>query len=426
MNNIVQSMRATPEGYFNVRFGKPEYTDWLDESLSWKETCYIGDWSFLWERRFRGPDALKLFSDITVNSFAKFEVGQAKHAIHCNESGKVIHEGILSRLGEDEFMLFGRGGFWADFRLRHGKYNATSEEDDWFNFQVSGPKSIHVLEEAAGERMRDIGFMRYGRIRINGRDVWALRQGMAGEIGFELQGPRKYGDEVYEAILKAGKEFGIRRMGARVSSMNHLEACFPTIVSDYLPAIFGDDMNEYLVEFRAAMPAFAATFNIAGSFEADDVSAWYRSPVELGWTRNIKFDHDFIGRKALEAEVANPKRTIRTLVWNAEDVIDVYASLFRQGRPYPFMDLPRDQRGFMWADKVLKDGKTVGVATSRGYSYYFRKMISLCTIDIAHSEPGTQVVVVWGNPGEPQKNIRATVAPAPYKKDNRRSNLSAV
>jgi vanillate/3-O-methylgallate O-demethylase len=53
-------------------------------------------------------------------------------------------------------------------------------------------------------------------------------------------------------------------------------------------------------------------------------------------------------------------------------------------------------------------------------------MISLCTIDIEHSEPGTQVTVVWGNPGEPQKQIRATVAPAPYKQDNRRADLSRL
>ena len=420
------SMRTTPEGYHNVRFGQHEYTDWIDECMSWKQSCYIGDWSFLWERRFTGPEAIRLFSDISVNSFAKFDVGQAKHVIHCNNAGKVIHEGILSRLGEEEFMLFGRGCFWADYKLRHGRYNAASQPEDWFNFQVSGPKSVEVVEKAAGASVRHIDFMRFAGIRIGGREIWALRQGMAGELGYELQGPREFGPEIYDAILNAGRDFGIRRLGGRAASINHLEACFPTIVTDYLPAIFDEDMKEYFDEFKAAMPAFAVTFNIAGSFEADEVSAWYRSPVELGWTKNIRFDHDFLGRKALESEVAHPKRTMRTLVWNAEDVIDVYASLFRRGKPYRYMDLPRDQRGFMYADKVLDgEGKLVGVATSRGYSYYFREMISLCTIDVAYSEPGTAVSVLWGDPGEPQKLIRATVAPAPYKKDNRRADLRA-
>jgi vanillate/3-O-methylgallate O-demethylase len=51
-------------------------------------------------------------------------------------------------------------------------------------------------------------------------------------------------------------------------------------------------------------------------------------------------------------------------------------------------------------------------------------MLSLCTIDVGHSEPGAEVTVVWGEPGAPQKEIRATVAPAPYKKDNRHIDVS--
>ena len=323
-------------------------------------------------------------------------------------------------------MLHGRGGFWADYCLRHGDYDAVSEPDDWFVYQVSGPTAIKVVERAAGASVRDIGFMRFGRIRIAGHDVWALRQGMAGEVGYELQGPREHGEAVYEAILEAGQEFGIRRLGARAATINHLEACFPTIVTDYLPAIFSDDMKDYLAEFSAAMPAFASTFNVAGSFEGRSVEDYYRSPVELGWGKNIRFDHDFLGRAALEEEVANPKRIIRTLVWNSDDVVEVYASLFRKDEPYPFMDIPRDQRGFMYTDKVLKDGELVGATTSRGYSYYFREMISLAALDIPHSEIGSEVTVVWGNPGGPQKEIRATVAPAPYKQDNRRIDVTTI
>jgi vanillate/3-O-methylgallate O-demethylase len=426
VTNASDSMRATPEGYFTTRWGLPEYTDWIDESMSWKETCYVGDWSWLWDRRFKGPDALRLLSDITVNSFAEFAIGQAKHAIHCNEAGKVIHEGILIRVAEQEFLLQGRGCLWADFRLQRGRYDATSEPDDLFKFQVSGPNSVYVVEKMCGESVRGIPFMRRGEISVGGRQVWALRQGMAGEIGFELQGPRSYAGEIHEAILLAGRDFGIRRLGGRAVFINHLEACFPTRMTDYLSAIYGDDMKDYLEVYNAAMPGYATTFNVAGSFEAESVGDYYRSPVELGWTKNIRFDHDFIGRQALEEEVTNPKRAMRTLVWNSEDIVDVYASLFRAGKPYHFMDMPRDQRGFLWADKVLMDGKPVGVSTSRGYSYFFRQMISLCTLDVRCSEPGTEVILIWGDPGEPQKEIRATVAPAPYKKDNRRSDLSLL
>ncbi|PIM65702.1 glycine cleavage system protein T, partial [Streptomyces sp. JV178] len=79
--------------------------------MSWKETCYIGDWSFLWQHRISGPDAIRLLADTSVNSFSVFHQGQSKHAIHTNRDGKVIHEGIVTKFGDDDYVMHGRGGF---------------------------------------------------------------------------------------------------------------------------------------------------------------------------------------------------------------------------------------------------------------------------------------------------------------------------
>jgi vanillate/3-O-methylgallate O-demethylase len=80
----------------------------------------------------------------------------------------------------------------------------------------------------------------------------------------------------------------------------------------------------------------------------------------------------------------------------------------------------------MCTDKVLKDGKLVGMTSSRGYSAYFREMISLCVIDLEQHVPGTEVTVVWGNPGTPQRSIRATVRQAPFKPDRARVDLASL
>ena len=56
-------------------------TDWKNEQMSWKQTCYVEDWSFLRELVVKGPEALKPFSDRSVNSFITFDIGQAKHVI---------------------------------------------------------------------------------------------------------------------------------------------------------------------------------------------------------------------------------------------------------------------------------------------------------------------------------------------------------
>ncbi|MGW6032470.1 hypothetical protein ACWFOS_02350 [Gordonia terrae] len=427
MSYSVDSMRVSPEGYAWSRFGQPEYTDWLDESMSWKDACYIGDWSFLWQHRLTGPDAMRGLSDITVNSFAKFDIGQSKHAIHTDENGKVIHEGVLTRFGVEDFVLHGRGGFWAKHYLESTDYDAKAKQEDWFVLQVSGPRSLAVLERITGDRgLSRTEFMRLHPLRVCGHEIWALRQGMAGEIGFELQGPAQLKADIYESIVDAGQEFGIRKLGGRTAPVNHLEACFPTIATDYIPAIFETKTAEYRRIFTASMPSYAQPAHIAGSFDGKAVRDYYRSPIELGWAKNVRFDHEFLGRDALEVEKANPRRLMRTLVWNSDDVLDVHASLYSPGEHYPFMDMPRDQRGFMWADRVTVGDREIGVATSRGYSYYFREMLSLVTIDVAYSDPGTQVVVHWGNPDGPQKAIRATVARAPYKADRRRSDLKSI
>jgi vanillate/3-O-methylgallate O-demethylase len=424
----VEELRRPITTYFDQIWGPPENTGWVDESMSWKETCYIGDWSFVIDRRFTGPDVLRLFSDISVNTMAGFEVGQSKHVIHCSEEGKVVEQGVLSRFSDDVFVSMGTCAFWAAHIARRDGYDVAVEPADWFKFQVQGPSSLYLLEHLAGVRLRDVPYMRHRNIEIAGHDVVALRQGMSGEVGFELEGPREHGEEIWNAVFAAGQEFGIRRLGGRVAMINHLEACIPSATTDYLPAIYDAahaDYRRFLAEIDPVR--YETSHAIAGSYHSDDVRDWYRSPVELGWTRQIKFDHEFIGRRALEEEMANPQRTMVTLVWNPDDLVDLYAALFRKDQPLPdFLEIPRDRRGYMYADTVLADGGLVGVSTSRGYSAYFREVISLCTIDVDQSHPGTEVMVLWGAPGTPQKEIRATVARAPYKDNRGRTDLTSL
>jgi vanillate/3-O-methylgallate O-demethylase len=423
--SLVQSLRQPIQGHFDTWWGPPQYTSWVDESLSWKNSCYIGDWSFLPSVRFGGRDLWKLFSEQAVNTMNNFQSGQSKHLLMCTPEGKMLEEGILSRTGENELRAFGGIARRAEFLIRKGLYDVSIEPLSLTKFHVQGPNSLHVMERVAGERLRDIRFMRARDIRIAGHTVTALRQGMSGEIGFELHAPLEHGKEVWAAIVAAGKEFDIHEMGARVSMLNHLEANYPTNKLDYMPALMSDDYTEYRTMFRPE--TFQLFYKIAGSFESDDIRDWYRSPIELGWGNRIKLDHQFVGREALAKELENPRRTMVTLVWNGEDVIESYGAFFRKGQPLPeFMEMPRDSRGFMWTDKVLRNGRLAGVSTSRGYSAYSREMLSLCTIDLEHGAPGTEVVLIWGNPGHVQKEIRATVQRAPYKENRGRVDLSTL
>lgn len=420
-------------------WGKLEYSGWQDENLSWKDDVYLGDWSYLDEVRVSGPGALKLFRDFAVNSVESFRIGQAKHAIFVNANGKVIGEGVLQRESDDSFLFNARGpvATWLEYNHAKGGYDALFHSSiSQFKFQVSGPRSLDLLRELTDAALEDTRFMHFVDAAIGGAPVRFLRQGMAGEIGFELQGPLSSGPAVRRAILDAGERYNVRRMGARTAMVNHLEAGFPTVTHDYLPAITEPAEADYFAAYDTKVDddtspewyqSFERCLKVKGSFDGPDASAWFRSPVELGWTRNIKFDHDFYGREALEREVANPQRGIVTLVWNLDDVRDVNDSLLQSdGIPFDFMDMPRAQWFAMYTSSVHSGGVEIGSTTSRGYSYYFRKVLSHAVLDLAHTAPGTEVIVKWGDPGHPVKNVRATVHAYPYKADNRRADLHAV
>jgi len=432
----VPAVPERPDADRYIRFGNAfevyEFTDWIDESMSWKQTCYIGDWSPLVKFTVKGPQALEFWSSITINSFSSFDIGQAKHAVLPNEKGKVMGEGILMRLAEDElYFTSGPGAIWAAYKFNAGEWDAEYTDLTGARTiqQVQGPTSLAVMEEACGEELRDIEFMRFRKASIDGMEFYLLRQGMSGDIGYEIHGALEEGAAVYQKIWELGQRHGIRELGGRTKMVNHVEACYPTPTVDYVPAWNGIAEEAEFKDFvdqLGFLPYHYFEPN-SGSHEGGSKELHF-SPYEMGWGRSVKFDHEFVGKEALEAEAENPGRVMRTLVWNAEDVGEVLMSFFKTDEePYKFMEWPREYLGKVVADKILDaDRNLVGLTTSRCYSYYFREMLSLAVIDVDRAEPGTEVTVVWGDVGQRQKEIRATVAPAPYKTDRRRADLAGA
>lgn len=423
---IAEFLHNAPAAY-HPGWGGPEYSGWQDEQLSWKTSCYLGDWSFLWDVEVSGPDALKLFRDTGVNSVENFAIGQAKHLVQCTENGKVVAEGVLMRMSEDVFRTQSSTAFWTAFMIEKGGYDVSWREIKTFQLQVSGPNALAVCEKLTGESLTDIKFMHFREVCVAGAKTYALRQGMAGEIGFEFHGNEADKAAVVAAILEAGEAFGIRRLGRRTAMINHLEAAFPTGIWHYLNNAFTPLAEGYGAFIDEHFDTQGLGPKLSGSFESDDIEEYTFSPFELGWGRSVKFDHDFIGRAALEKEAAaGTYRRRVTLEYDPRDVVEIYASLFEEGEPYQYIDIPHPQRWGAWADAVVKDGVPAGIASMPGYSFYFRKMLALAFVDPAVAEPGTKVEVIWGEPGKRQKRIRATVATAPYKKDNRRAELQAA
>ncbi len=166
---------------------------------------------------------------------------------------------------------------------------------------------------------------------------------------------------------------------------------------------------------------------VSGSVDPANMPARQRSPLELGWQRSVRFDHDFIGRQALEAEAAGPRRKTVTLRWNPDDVVDIYASLLRKGEEYKTLDLsttPTLLHGTLaHADHIRKDGREVGYSSGTIYSYYFREVLSMGVIDLDQIAIGNEVIVQWGDHGRRIKDVRATVERFPYLQEGRNDQI---
>ncbi|WP_049987306.1 aminomethyltransferase family protein [Halobellus rufus] len=417
-----------------------EYTNWINEQRAWRETCCLADLTHhQMDQVIEGPDAIELFSKLCVNSFEDFEVGDAKQAVMCNPDGKLIGDGILQYIDNEKFVLSGSPSpaNWLAYHAETGDYDVdqkiypmsvmTDDDPHYYTYQVQGPNALDVMEDVTDEPLPDIPFFKWDTLSINGHEVRALRHGMAGEVGFEMQGPFEHGEEIKNALMDAGENHGIRHLGTRAYKST------PVIVGwvdVYAKALYE---HPELEDYREWLPVdgFEGTLSIFGSFNSDDITDYYLSPVEAGLKNVINFDHDFIGREALEEEVANPDRTLVTLVWNSLDASDIYDSLFQEGETLKFADLPRARMRAHY-DRVLnKDGDLIGLSRHPAYTYNERQMLSLCTVDVEYAEPGTEVALVWGEEGdqsspaiEPhrQTKIRATVQPAPYVTDRRKSD----
>lgn len=377
-----------------------EFAGWKEEAMSITKTGYIGDWTYLRKVLIKGPDVIECMKRSSITKFNKFPEGKGKHTLFVREDGKLIVDALSFRLAEDVVQVTGGQPVVTANVIQTEGLDVTVTDITFqeFEYHVQGPVSRDTLEKATGEDLSDIKFTCFRYSTIAGRKVRIYRGGMSGELGYEVHGAAEDGSVVWNAIVEAGKPFGLQQLGHRTMPFNHLEAYFPTCWLDYIPATFHAD------------PA------------TEDVL--FHSPVEFGWISTIDFERDFPAKQALLEEIEHPKKKSMMLVWNSEDVLKIYASLFDDepdSIDLPAMPTKTSETGFDFALPVLtQDYQLAGFATNRGYSPRTKKFISIAQLDIAYAQEGTELLVKYGAEGKRQIMIRATVQSAPYKPDNRR------
>ena len=410
----------------------PEFTNWLDEMRAWKERCALLEQSYhMTELHLRGRAVIPFLSELATNRFDPFPARRAKQLVLAGHDGYYIGDGILFREEEEFFRLVGApfASDWVQYNAESTHHDIEVKRDDnyvvrvgprdVFRFQIQGPRAFPLMREVAEGGLPDIQFFHIGEFRIAGHTVRALRHGMAGELGYEIYGPWDAQQAVREAVERAGEKHGLCKVGALAYSTTGTQSGWMPMP---LPAIYhGPHMKPY----REWLNGFFLEIfgSLGGSFVSDDIVDYYVDPVELGYRQLIDFNHEFIGREALREKAANPRRAKVSFVWNADDVMAIIrSSLAADGVPGKYIAQPNPMYATFESDAVMKGGKVVGISQWSCHTPNANTFLSLGVVDVALARPGTDVTLLWGEPGSRRRTvekhevreIRAKVAPAPF------------
>ena len=349
-----------------------------------REAAALIDVSPLHKYRVTGPHALRLVDRVVTRDATKLAVGGVIYTPWCDEHGKVIDDGTVHRLDEQDFRWTA-----ADPQLRWLRLNSAGldvrideESDAVAALALQGPLSRDVLEAATGESFADLHYFRRRPARIRaGRRRIAIdvsRTGYTGDLGYELWIPADDAVPVWDALMNAGSGHGIRPAGMLALDVVRLEAGLILIEVDYTSA-------------RHAMNPDQAY-----------------SPFEIGLGRLVSFDKgDHVGRLALERERAAGTQG-RRLVGLLLDWYDIEALYDAQGLP-PAISPTVDRTPV----PVFAGARQVGRATSRGWSPILKQAIALASVPAHLSDVGTALQVEWTVEGR-RGRVGAVVAELPF------------
>lgn len=388
-----------------------------------------------------GSDTVEFLNSICVNDFTKLTKEGLRHAILCNEKGQILTDGVVIKIEEDHYRTY-----WLnppiDYYVKNSDLDVRGVDmsgKEYF-IQIAGERSLEILENVFEKDLHDIRFATHRKEMLGDKEAEIIRLGMSGNLAYEIHGPMEEFNEVYKKVWEIGLRFGARKLGMHAYNLfNHTEAGFPNIHIHYpLPWFETDDeMTKYMYE-NPRLSSFNINRILKGSL-GDELQQRFVTPYDVGWGALVRFNHEFIGRKALEKIAKNPPRQVVTLEWNAEDVGNVFATQFRPdeepcesiAEESDFDLLTNSFKGetIYRNDRVLYNGKDIGISTGRIVSYNYNSMISLGFIDPLYAKEGTELTLIWGTPGTRQMDIRVKVARYPYNRDfvrNQNRNVEEI
>jgi aminomethyltransferase len=328
------------------------------EYFALRHSAGLLDVSPLFKYEIRGADAAAFLSRVTVKDVGRLSVGRVTYLCWCDDDGKVIDDGTVSRLDEDHFRLTAAEPSLSWLASLQRGYDVTIEDssDALGTLALQGPGSRDILRDVTDIDVDALGFFRVARGTLAGVPVWISRTGYTGDLGYEIWIERRGALEVYDAVTEAGQPYALRPVGLDALDVARVEAGFVMNGVDYFSA------HHCLTERRKSSP-----------FE-----------LGLGWT--VQLDRDpFVGQAALRREKeTGPSRAFVGLDVSWEELEAVFG---RYG-------LPPELSSQAWRDgrPVYDEAERwIGQATSGAWSPTLKKNLALALLPARLATPGTEV-----------------------------------
>jgi aminomethyltransferase len=324
-----------------------------------RNSAALIDISPLFKYRVTGRDATKFVNRVISRDINKVSVDQVIYCCWCDPDGKVIDDGTITRLGENEYRWTA-----ADPSLRWFQQNALGLNvkiedisEQTAALALQGPTSGKLLHAAADANIENLKYFRVTHGKIAGVPVDISRTGYTGDLGFEIWMPWKDAVRVWDELMSEGEVFDIHPAGMVALDVARIEAGLILIEVDYISS------KKALIESQRYSPA----------------------EIGLGKLVDLKKEN-FVGRAALASEEKKgPARSLVGLEINWNEVEALYDKM-GMAPQVPSM-------ASRVAVPVYRDGKHVGKATSTTWSPTLKKMIALASVGREHSSIGTTLQI---------------------------------
>jgi aminomethyltransferase len=349
------------------------------------------DVSPLYKYIVSGKDATKFVNRVITRDITPVAAGQVIYCCWCDEQGKVIDDGTISRLGENLYRWTA-----ADPSMRWFHQNALGLDAKIEDVSgqvaalaIQGPTSGRLLQKITGADIVNLRYFRLTHGKISGVDVDISRTGYTGDLGYEIWIPWSEAPKVWDALMEHGREFDLHPAGMLALDVARIEAGLILIEVDYF------------------------------SSKKAQIESQKYSPYEIGLGRLVdpKKEH-FIGRAALEEENRRgPKRLLTGLNINWNDVERLYDAIGLA----PQVPSTASRA----AVPVYRGGFQVGKATSTTWSPTLKKMIALASVSRENAAPGTELQMELTVEAVRHK-VRATTTELPFFNPARKTATPVV